>query len=81
MTLFVSEMETVTNNDHDDNWRDYGKTMTKRLKLNKLNGKIRRYFFVRKLFNNNKKLLNYFMSQQDDFYNLTSTKLEENAKL
>jgi L-lactate dehydrogenase complex protein LldF len=79
MSLFISEMETITSNDHEDNWRDLGKTMTKRLKLNKLNGKFRRYFFVRKLFNNNKKLLNYFMSQQDDFYNLTSTKTEENA--
>ena len=76
MNLFISEMEIVTNNDHDDNWRDFGKTMTKRIKLNKLNGKIRRYFFVRKLFNNNKKLLNYFMSQQDDFFNLTNTKEE-----
>ncbi|MBO4655347.1 MAG: lactate utilization protein [Bacteroidales bacterium] len=81
MNLFITEMETVTNNDHDDNWRDFGKTLSKRLKLNKLNGKFRRYFFLRKLFNNNKKLLNYFMSQQDDFYNLTNTKAEENAKL
>ena len=55
--------------------------MTKRLKINKLNGKIRRYFFVRKLFNNNKKLLNYFMSQQDDFFNLTNTKVDKNAEL
>lgn len=81
MSLLNSEMELINTNDHEDSWHDLGKTMTKRLKLNKLNGKIRRYFFVRKLFNNNKKLLNYFMSQQDDFYNLTSTKLEENAKL
>lgn len=81
MSLFVSEMETVSNNDHDDNWRDLGKTMNKRMKLNKLNGKFRRYFFIRKLFNNNKKLLNYFMSQQDDFYNLTQLKAEENGKL
>ena len=79
MNLFISEIETVTNNDHDDNWRDLGKTMNKRLKLNKLNGKIRRYFFVRKLFNNNKKLFSYFMSQQDDFFNLTNTKEEKNA--
>lgn len=77
--LFVSEMESVANNDHDDNWRDFGKTATKRLKLNKLNGRFRRYFFVRRMFNNNKKLLNYFMAQQDDFYNLTKTKEEENA--
>lgn len=77
--LLVSEMENVANNDRDDNWRDFGKTITKRLKLNKLNGRFRRYFFVRKMFNNNKKLLNYFMAQQDDFYNLTNTKAEENA--
>ena len=77
--LFVSEMESVANNDYDDNWRDFGKTATKRLKLNKLNGRFRRYFFVRRMFNNNKKLLNYFMAQQDDFYNLTKTKEEENA--
>ena len=79
MNLFVSEMETVSNNDHDDNWHDFGKNVTKRFKLNKLNGKIRRYFFMKKMFNNNKKLLNYFMAQQDDFFNLTNTKVEENA--
>lgn len=81
MNMLISEMETVANNDHDDNWRDLGKTFSKRMKLNKLNGKFRRYFFLRKIFNNNKKLLNYFMSQQDDFYNLTNTKVEENATL
>ena len=80
MSLFVSEMETVNNNDHNDTWHDFGKTATKRIKLNKLNGKFRRFFFVRRLFNNNKKLLNYFMSQQDDFFNLTRTKAEDNAK-
>ena len=74
-------MELINANDHDDNWHDLGKNMTKRLKINKLNGKIRRYFFVRKLFNNNKKLLNYFMSQQDDFFNLTNTKVDKNAEL
>lgn len=80
MNLLVSEMETVANNDHDDNWRDFGKNMNKRVKLNKLNGKIRRYFFVKKMYNNNKKLLNYYMAQQDDFFNLTNTKEEENAR-
>lgn len=79
--LLNSEMELINANDHDDNWHDLGKNMTKRLKINKLNGKIRRYFFVRKLFNNNKKLLNYFMSQQDDFFNLTNTKVDKNAEL
>ena len=80
MNLLVSEMETVTNNNHDDNWHDFGKTLNKRLKLNKLNGKIRRYFFNRRMFGNNKKILNYFNAQQDDFYNLTYIKAEENAK-
>lgn len=81
MNLLISEMETVANNEHDDIWRDMGKNFSKRMKLNKLNGKFRRYFLMRKLFNNNKKLLNYFMSQQDDFYNLTNIKAEENAKI
>lgn len=76
MNLLVSEMEIVANNDHDDNWRDFGKNLNKRMKLNKLNGRIRRYFFKRKMFGNNKKLLNYFTLQQDDFYNLTITKAE-----
>ncbi len=81
MHLMISEMEMVNNNDHDDNWRDFGKTLGKRIKLNKLNGRFRRYFFVRRLFGGNKKMLNYFMSQQEDFFNLTNTKDGENEKL
>lgn len=80
MNLFVSEMESIANKDHDDNWRDFGKILNKRLKLNKLNGRFRRYFFVKGMYKENKKLQNYFMSQQDDFFNLTNIKEDENAK-
>lgn len=77
--LFISEMEAITSHDHNSAWQDFGKANTKRIKINKLNGKIRRYFLNKKLFKNNKKLLNYYMSQQEDFYNLTKSKAEENA--
>lgn len=77
--LFVSEMETITSHDHNSSWQDFGKANTKRVKINKYNGKIRRYFLNKRLFKNNKKLLNYYMSQQDDFYNLTKLKAEDNA--
>lgn len=79
MNLFISEMETISINDHDSNWQDYGKTLTKRAKVNKFSGRFRRYFFIKRLFSKNKKLYNYFMSQQDDFYNLTKLKAEEDA--
>lgn len=81
MHLLISEMEMVSNADHDDSWRDFGKTLGKRMKLNKLNGKFRRYFFLRRLFGSNKKMLNYFMGQQEEFFNLTNIKAGENEKL
>jgi heterodisulfide reductase subunit C len=49
---------------------DIFKVFSKRSKMNKVNSKFRRYFFIRKQFGKNKKLLNYFSNCSDDFYNI-----------
>lgn len=45
-------------------------TFDKRKKLNKMNGKINRWFFNKTTFGKNKMLYNYFKQQQDPFYNI-----------
>lgn len=46
------------------------KTFMKRSKMNKLNNRIRRFLFLKKLFNKNSKLFNYFFSIKEDFFNI-----------
>lgn len=53
-------------------------TFDKRKKLNKMNGKFRRFFFNKTLYGKNKMLYNYFKLQQDPFYNILWT--QENSE-
>jgi len=49
---------------------DLFKSFSKRSKMNKVNSKFRRYFFVRKYFGKNKKLYNYFSNCNETFFNI-----------
>lgn len=77
--IFLGLMDQKSSQNHDENLRDLAKTFEKREKMNKKNGKISRYFFLKKLFRNNKLLQNYYGEQVEDFFNLNYTKPEENA--
>jgi len=70
--LLISQMQYFSkrNNNHEKNL-DLFKVFTKRHKMNKLNSKFRRYFFVRKYYGKNKKLTNYLSNCKEDFFNIT----------
>jgi len=70
--LIISQMQRFSkqNSNHEKNI-DLFKTFLKRHKMNKVNSKFRRYFFVRKYFGKNKKLVSYFSDCKAEFYNIT----------
>jgi len=70
--LLINQMQNFSkrNNYHEKNL-DLFKVFAKRHKMNKLNSKFRRYFFIRKYFGKNKKLTNYFSNHKNDFFNIT----------
>jgi len=68
--LLIQQMQSFSKRGNHEKNIDLFKIFSKRSKMNKLNSKIRRYFFVNKYFGKNKKLANYFSSCKDDFFNL-----------
>jgi len=69
--LIINQMQYFAkrNKIHEKNI-DLYKIFSKRSKMNKVNSKIRRYFFVSKYFGKNKKLANYFSGCKGDFFNV-----------
>lgn len=55
----------------------FANTFSKRNRMNKLNNKVQRYFFLNRYFKKNKELYDYYRSQQEDFFNI---QWEENHK-
>ena len=55
---------------HEKN-TDLFKIFLKRSKMNKINSRFRRYFFVRKYFGKNKKLTEYFSGCKEEFFNIS----------
>lgn len=47
------------------------KIFSKRAKMNKINGSLRRYLFLQKFFGKNKMLYNYFANQKEPFFNIS----------
>ena len=70
--LIINQMQSLSkrNNNHEKNV-DLFKIFSKRSKMNKINSKIRRYFFVKKYFGKNKKMTNYFSNCKENFFNVT----------
>jgi len=69
--LLVEEMEIANTLTSMEKTIDLVKTFSKRSRLNKVNGTIRRYFFVRKYFGKNKKLAAYYKNQKEPFFNIS----------
>ena len=53
------------------------KIFSKRSKMNKVNSRFRRYFFVNKYFGKNKKLANYFSKCKEDFFNIMQKEMQQ----
>jgi hypothetical protein len=70
--LIIQQMQNLPgrNSLHEKNI-DLFKVFSKRSKMNKINSKFRRYFFIKKYFGKNKKLANYFSRSKDNFFNIT----------
>ena len=70
--LIIQQMQNLSgrSNNHEKNV-DLFRVFYKRSKMNKINSKFRRYFFVRKYFGKNKKLASYFSNCREDFFNIT----------
>jgi L-lactate utilization protein LutB len=77
--LLINQMQFFAkrSNLHERNL-DIFKVFSKRSKMNKINSKFRRYFFVKKYFGKNKKLTNYFSDCKEDFFN---TKIKEGQQI
>ena len=71
--ILISEMEIVNNRYSREKNIDNMKIFAKRGRLNKINNKIRRYFYIRKYYGKNKKLISYYSSLKGPFFNLTQT--------
>lgn len=71
--LIITEMEICNSMSSREKTIDYMKIFSKRSRLNKMNNKLRRLFFIRKYFGKNKKLAAYFRSQTDPFYNISQS--------
>jgi L-lactate utilization protein LutB len=76
--LIMNQMQNFSkrNSNHEKNV-DLYKTFSKRSKMNKVNSKFRRYFFVRKYFGKNKKLMNYFSLCKENFFNLNQKESQQ----
>ena len=74
--LIINQMQSFSrrNSFHEKNL-DLFKIFAKRHKMNKLNSKFRRYFFLRKYYGKNKKLTNYLSRYKEDFFNITQKEI------
>ena len=70
--LMIHQMQNLPkrNNNHEKNV-DLFRVFSKRSKMNKINSRFRRYFFVKKYYGKNKKLANYLSRSKEDFFNVT----------
>jgi len=70
--LIINQMQMFSKRSHlHEKNLDIFKIFSKRSKMNKVNSKMRRYFFIRKYFGKNKKLTNYFSGCKEEFFNIS----------
>jgi heterodisulfide reductase subunit C len=69
--LITHQMQNLPrrSNNHEKNI-DLFRVFSKRSKMNKINSRFRRYFFVKKYYGKNKKLANYLSRSKGDFFNI-----------
>lgn len=76
-SLMVKELEIAKSKHIYSISSNLYQRFSKRSKMNKINNKVRRYFFLKRYYGKNKKLTHYFLSQQEDFFNI---QWQENEK-
>ncbi|MCL2291157.1 MAG: hypothetical protein FWC34_10755 [Bacteroidetes bacterium] len=69
--LITHQMQNLPrrSSNHEKNI-DLFRVFSKRSKMNKINSRFRRYFFVKKYYGKNKKLANYLSKCKGDFFNI-----------
>jgi heterodisulfide reductase subunit C len=75
--LMIHQMQNVAKRVNHEKNIDLFRIFSKRTKMNKVNSKMRRYFFVKKYYGKNKKLANYFSKCKDVFFNLTQKETQQ----
>jgi L-lactate utilization protein LutB len=70
--LMIHQMQNMPKRSNHEKNIDLFRILSKRSKMNKMNSKFRRYFFISKYYGKNKKLSSYFSSCKDDFFNVTT---------
>lgn len=77
--LIINQMQNLAkrSKNHEKNI-DLYKIFSKRSKMNKLNSRFRRYFFINKYFGKNKKIANYFSNCREEFFNITQKEQQQN---
>jgi L-lactate utilization protein LutB len=73
--LMIHQMQSLSKRSNHEKSIDLFKIFSKRTKMNKINSRFRRYFFVNKYFGKNKKLANYFSGCKAEFFNLTQREI------
>jgi L-lactate utilization protein LutB len=74
--LMIHQMKNMPKRSNHEKNIDLFKIFSKRYKMNKINSKMRRYFFVKKYFGKNRKLANYFSNCKEEFFNLTQKEIQ-----
>jgi L-lactate utilization protein LutB len=69
--LMIHQMQHISKRSNHEKNIDLFKVFSKRSKMNKVNSRFRRYFFVNKYFGKNKKVANYFSNCKEHFFNIT----------
>jgi len=74
--LIIHQMQNLPkrNSNHEKNI-DLFRIFSKRSKMNKINSRFRRYFFVKKYYGKNRKLASYLSKCKGDFFNITQKEI------
>ena len=68
--LIIHQMNNLPKRGNHEKSIDLFRTFSKRAKMNKINSRMRHYFFVKKYYGKNKKLTNYYHNCKQEFFNI-----------
>ncbi len=69
-SMMIKQLENANNKHGFIALNNLYQRFSRRSKMNKMNHKFRRYFFLKNYYRKNKKLAQYFLSQEEDFFNV-----------
>jgi len=74
--LMIHQMLNFSKKMNHEKHLDLFKVFSKRAKMNKINSRMRHFFFVKKYYGKNKKLANYFHNCKQEFFNIKIKKIQ-----